>query len=416
MVHFRSGPSEIDAFLEANHPGILQARLIAQRLDRVVQEMGRGISDSLYRRTRDAVLRGNEQFITAERDNERLLRALWEQGPLLTPSRPPMPDIGLPRDPRQLRELWSGLSGPDREELFRRDPFLGNRNGIPHADRDFYNRRNLIDLKARAGNLAEDENFAEVMKLLRGSDGEEPRFYLSYLDGNGRIAISLDDPDLADNTVVLLQPAGRGLNQLPYAVPTARQLRDLAVLAAPRRRTAVTYWGDYDQPQSMTQAMFPAFAQDGAARAREYHEGLRATHERGGAYTTTIGHSYASVLAGHTAGHGATLDTDSVLFLGSWGTGVNHVGDLRLTGVAPERTAERVFATITDSDFVQLMPGTHGPQPTGSDFGATALESTSVLPGQFNHWDHMAEVYLRSENPASGNIGHIITGRGDLVS
>lgn len=415
MVHFRSGPGEIDAFLEANHPGILQARLIAQRLDAVVQEMGRGISDSLYRRTRDAVLRGNEQFITAERDNARLLRALLEQGPRLAPIRAAVPSIGLPHHPRQLREAWSSLSISDREELFRRDRFLGNRNGIPHADRDFYNRRNLIDLKARAGNSAEDENYAEIMKLLDGS-GPDDQFYLSYLDGNGRIAISLDNPDLADNTVVLLQPAGRGLNQLPYAVPTARQLRDLAVLAAPRHRTAVTYWGDYDQPQSMTQAMFPAFAQDGAVRAREYHEGLRATHERGGAHTTTIGHSYGSVLAGHTAGHGATLDTDSILFLGSWGTGVNHVGDLRLTGVAPERTAERVFATITDSDFVQLMPGTHGPQPTSSDFGATVLKSTSILPGHFNHWDHMAEAYMRSENPASGNIGRIITGRGDLVS
>lgn len=416
MAGLGSGPGDLDAFLAANYAPVLQARRIAARLDRVVQEMGQGISDQLYRRARDAVVRGNEEFILAERDNGRLFQALQEQGPVSRLSRPAVPHIGLPRDPRQLREIWGGLSPADREEMYRLDPFLGNRDGIPHADRDFYNRRTLVDLHARAENLDKSYVYSAIMKHLRDSDGENPRFYLSYLDGNGRIGLSLDNPDLADNTVVLLQPAGRGLDQLSYAVPTARQLRELAVLAAPRQRTAVTYWGEYAQPESMTQTIFPAFAQDSAFGVREYHEGLRATHERGGAHTTTIGHSYASVVAGHAAGPGATLNTDSVLFIGSWGTGVNHVGELRLTGVPPERTAERAFATFSPSDHVQWMPGTHGPQPSSADFGATVFESTPILPGTPTIYDHQADAYMRSGNPAAGNIGHIITGQGGLVS
>ncbi|MGW1741601.1 alpha/beta hydrolase [Nocardia sp. NPDC001965] len=243
----------------------------------------------------------------------------------------------------------------------------------------------------------------------------QPRVYLSHLDADGGLAFSYDNPDFADNHAVLLKPLVHDDEELGYARPTMQQLRQLALLAAPGDRTAVTYWGAYDQPRSILQSMFPQFAQDGAAGVREFHEGLRATHERASAHTTTIGHSYGGVLAGH-AGRGGALDTDSVLLLGSWGTGVNRAAELRLTGVAPERTGEHVFATMASSDFTRLMPDTHGVLPTDRAFGATVFDSVSSIPDQWNIYDHTAEAYLHSANSASANVGRVITGRGDLVS
>jgi hypothetical protein len=104
----RSGPG-VDWLLADLSPGVLQARLLARRLDRIVQEMGEGISEALYRRTRDAVVRGNHEFILADPDNDRVLRELLRQETPVAASGPPRPDIGLPGDPRRLREVWEDL-------------------------------------------------------------------------------------------------------------------------------------------------------------------------------------------------------------------------------------------------------------------------------------------------------------------
>lgn len=414
-----SGPDDFDSFLQERHPAIFSARMLAQRLEGIIRDAGEGISETLYRRTRDAVLRGNHEFITADMDNGRVLRQLMRQGPSVPVAGPTRPEIGLPGDPRRLRESWEDLSASDRIELFRMDPFLGNRDGIPNADRDLYNRRNLDNLIRQAQDN-EDYQRVEVYNglkhMLEDSGSGQPRLYLSYLDEDGKMAFSLDDPDHSDNTAVLLRPAGHNGDEFGYAKPTMEQLRQLALVTAPGSRTSVSFWGAYQQPQSMVQAIFPQFAQDGAAGVRAYHEGLRATHEGSSAHITTIGHSYASVLAGHSAGDGGALNTDDIVFMGSWGTGVGHSSELRLTGVEPENGGEHVFSTISASDHVHLMPGTHGPEPSDQDFGARVFESESIIPGSYNAYDHDADAYLYSANPASGNIGLIIAGHGDLVS
>jgi hypothetical protein len=376
--------------------------------------MGEGISEALYRRTRDAVVRGNHEFILADPDNDRVLRELLRQETPVAASGPPRPDIGLPGDPRRLREVWEDLSSSDRAELFHLDPFLGNRDGIPTADRDIYTRRALDGLLERARGANDHTRAAAYAKIKRMLD--DPGLYLTYIDNDGGLAFSRGNPDFSRNTAVLLQPAQRPHRVLNYASSTVEQFHQLALRTAPNSGTAVSYWGVYNQPHSMLQAMFPQFAQDGAARVRDYHEGLRATHEGPSAHITTIGHSYGSVLAGHSAGYGETLNTDAVVSMGSWGMGADHVGELSLTGVSPERTGERVFSTISPTDFVQLMPDTHGRLPTDRDFDATVFASTPRFAGQWNPVDHSMEAYLHSGNPASGNIGLIITGYGDLVA
>ncbi|MCX0269574.1 alpha/beta hydrolase [Nocardia zapadnayensis] len=410
---------DFDSLAGELHPGIFQARLLARRLEQIVLDMGQGISETLYRRARDAALRGEHELITADADHNRVLARLLRQQPVGVPLRAAVPDIGLPGNPHQLRDAWENLSESDRAELFHMDPFIGNRDGIPQADRDMYHRRTLDDLLRKAensGDVSRIETYREIKAALDNAEDEEVRLHLSYLDGNGRFALSRDNPDFADNNVVLLAAAARDFERLGYAIPTSQQLRQLALLASPNARTSVTFWGGYHQPKSMVQAMFPHFAQDGAVAVRDFHEGLRATHEGPRpAHTTTIGHSYASVLAGHAAGHGGTLNTDNIVFMGSWGTGVDRVTDLSLTGVAPERTGERVFAAMSDSDIMHLMPETFGPAPTDGVYNARVMESTSLMPGNLNLYDHDADAYLHSSNPASESIGLIITGQGDRV-
>lgn len=386
-------------------------------------EMGEGISETLYRRTLNAVIRGNYDFIISDKDTTRVLRELLKQEPIelpprFTPARIRFP-VRLSDDPYQLRERWGQLSESRKEKLFLRDPFLGNRDGIPQADRDRYNRRNLENLLKQARDSGDDKRsnyLARVKRIIENPREGGPPIYLSYLDNEGRIAFSMDNPDFSDNNVVLLKPAVPSFDDFEYSVPTAEMLRNLAQLTDPNARTSVTYWGGYDQPQSMVQAIFPHFAREGADRVRAYHEGLRATHEGPPAHTTTVGHSYGSVLLGHAAGHGATLNTDALLFMGSWGTGVNHVSELSISGVAPENMGKYAYDIFSAGDHVQTMPDTHGLRPGHPEFGATKLDPPSGLGGIINRFEHNSSFYLDSSSPASGNIGLIITGHGDMIS
>jgi hypothetical protein len=416
-----SGPdSEIpDFFPQAVRRGVVDANLIAQRLDRIVREMGEGISETLYRRTREAVLRGNHDLIISDADNSSVVRHLMGYIPPARGVSPRASSGGLPENPRDLHSWWSGLSEDEKQELFRTDPFIGNRDGIPQAERDFYNRQNLQHLWERAHIERDNERiryYDEIKNMLDQRKIGEPTYFLSYLGEDGRYAIALDNPDLADNSVVFLKPAG-SVYSVDFAQETMEQIRQSAVLVDPNSRTSVTFWGNYDNPSSMVETMFPQFATDGAAAVRSYHDGLRVTHQGPPAHTTTIGYSYGGVLAGHAAGHGFTLDTDEMIFIGSWGTGVDHVCDLSLAGVEPGRTADHVFATLAPRDPLQFMPDTHGPMPTDPEFGAFAFAAGSApdISG-WNLLDHDVQNYLSSGNPSSRSIGLIVTGHGDQVA
>lgn len=402
------------------HPGILRANILVRRLEAVVMRIGHEISENVYRRARDELLHGNQNFLATDEDIAAMLKrgpAGW--GATTTAAAGRHPDIGLPEDPRELHRVWSGLSKSEKDDLYRADPYLGNRDGIPHEERDEYNRNTLDRLWNRArenGDYERQGNYDEITSMLYRTKRGDPELYLSYIDDDWHFAFSLDNPDRVDHAAVLLNPAGTKF-PVGYAEQTLHQVRDAALAVDPSARTSVTLWGGYDNPRSMVHSIFPQFAADGAAAARRFHEGLRITHEGGGAHTSTIGHSYGGVLAGHAAGRGGALATDELVLVGSWGTGADHVTDLRLAGIAPERNAEHVYATMAPHDHVQLMPRTHGTAPTEPDFGATTFTSSSA-PGSvtWNAEEHQATHYLDSANPASENIGLIVTGRGDMVT
>lgn len=364
------------------------------------------------------------------RTGERWFR--WPPGTEEAPEHTPVPDIGLPdnpdhrlpTDPHELHEAWQHLSDAEKDAWHRADPFIGNRDGIPHTDRDHYNRETLKQLHEQA--LREqNENRLGIIKDIRENYLDQPTpegrpdVLLAYLDERLQYIYALGDPDTADHVVVELAGAFRRRSGVGYALDTLEQVRQAALAIDPGGTTSVVLFGAYNNPNSLNQAVHSEHAENGAAKVREFHDGLRATHQGPPANTTTLAHSYGAVTGGHAAGHGHELNTDALVFIGSWGTGVSHVGGLRLTGVDPAGIGEHVFATMAEYDSIQLMPPTHGPAPSDPEFGARVFESgTRRSPTRlgWNPDDHGGKNYFSSDHPTSyRNLGLIITGQGHRV-
>jgi hypothetical protein len=51
----------------------------------------------------------------------------------------------LPQDPKQFHDLWHQLDQEEKDWLYNRDHYIGNHDGMPTADRDYYNRLTLND-------------------------------------------------------------------------------------------------------------------------------------------------------------------------------------------------------------------------------------------------------------------------------
>ncbi|MFV8315793.1 alpha/beta hydrolase [Mycobacterium sp. 23] len=55
-----------------------------------------------------------------------------------------------PADPEQFHDFWDALSPAEKDALYQRDRYIGNRDGMPAVDRDYYNRETLADELVRA--------------------------------------------------------------------------------------------------------------------------------------------------------------------------------------------------------------------------------------------------------------------------
>lgn len=400
------------------HRGILKAHL-AQRLDSITYNLATSVGDRLYRGTADQLRVGSNKLSESDRSGEWLFR--WPPSTEPIPARPPVPEIGLPADPQRLYEHWSTLSPAEKDARYRADPFVGNRDGIPQAERDEYNRQTLAQLQvqaAREGHQDRLDRIDDIRTFLDSTEEGLPPHYLSYLDADLRYAYALGNPDTADNVAVALVGALRRRSGVGYAQQSLKQLRQAALAVDPSRETSVVLWGGYDNPNSLVATLNSGPAEEGADAVRRYHEGLRATHQGRPSHNTTIAHSYGGVLGGHSAGHGHTLDTDDLVFVGAWGTGSPHVDDLRLTSVEPDATSAHVFATMARYDSIQLMPATHGPAPADPAFGATRFDTDSVPSATRSGWnpeDHLATNYFDSANQSYRSLGMIITGHGHLL-
>ncbi|OQS14779.1 hypothetical protein B0T36_11905 [Nocardia donostiensis] len=327
----------------------------------------------------------------------------------------------LPQNPKELHALWSGLTRAEKDKLYRADPFIGNRPGIPHVDRDFYNRRNLAAWFAQARKMHDAPRLARADALrrcgvidhaLKSPEGA-PRHYLTRLEQDFRVAVSVDNPDTAENVVTLV--AGTGTNPIGiwHATDRAERIRQAALAVDPNARTSVTTWyGDRPPLPSRVGDSLPA--RNDAQPLRSHHEGLRATHEGPPSHNTLMGYSSGCTNVGYAAMH--PVQADALVFVGGVGTGVERVADLRLAGVDPADMERHVFATVAQHDSIQLMPKVHGPPPT--ELGATVFTSdTTRGPWASLGWNpDIHGSYFDSNNQSMHNIGLIVTGNGHLVT
>ena len=107
----------------------------------------------------------------------------------------------LPKDPEQFNKLWEQLNREQRNRLFARDPWIGNTDGMPSDDRDYYNRLHLTDLMAHGPSHQAD------LLALHQAVQLDPNRKLLLLDTRTpqvHAAVAIGDPD--DATTVAVTP------------------------------------------------------------------------------------------------------------------------------------------------------------------------------------------------------------------
>lgn len=327
----------------------------------------------------------------------------------------------LPTDPHELHTLWSRLDRVDKDALYRADPFIGNRNGIPHADRHRYNLRNLEKWHDAAYSITDRHQRAVALNrtgtigfALESPPGTPPR-YLTRLEPDFRVAVSIGNPDRADNVVLNVAGAGENPFGIQFASDRSEQIRKAALAVDPNAETAVTTWlGHRQSSPGRIDELIPAARRD-APDLRAYHAGLRVTHEGELSYSTALGYSSGTGNIGYAARQ--PLDADALVFVGGYSSGAERVTDLRLTGVDRADMGKHVFATVAEHDSIRLMPELDT-SPHTRKFGATEFSSDTVRgPWTSLGWNpDIHASYFDSNNQALRNIGLIVTGNGHLVT
>jgi len=279
----------------------------------------------------------------------------------------------LPEDPRAFRELWQRLSHAERDQLYDRDPAIGNHPGMPVGNpfttgKDHYLRRRLAEELVRA--QADGSAVLADLQALDRVLAAHPDIRLMLLDTRGerlRAAFAAGNPDTAThvsvsvpgmNTTVVDSVDGMvaeaiGLRQLAS--------RQLAWLPGRARETVATIgWIGYQAPQIRARDGLPAMVQgavevshdDVAAAAAQdlsrFYAGIQAARDVGPAHLTAIGHSYGSLTTSLAlqvpGGHGVS----DAVFYGSPGIAASAPGDL---GLAPGH----VFAMATPDDPIRWV-------------------------------------------------------------
>lgn len=365
----------------------------------------------------------------------------------------PLPDVlsqPLPEDPKQFHDFWEQLSEQERNQLYERDHNIGNRPGMPFADKNTYNQRHLDELlsttQSNVGRLQQRyselaaqvymgdkstatgselaalgpqltqarkqlEGYRAVEGVLNNKDGA-PR-YLALLDEQGRAAVSIGNPDTASRTATFVPGTGQDMAAFEGSDRKSEEMFRATLLADPRLTAddvAVTTWMGYDRPMDLTEAAWPGRAEAGGAGLDAFVDGMRASYEGAGpSIDTVIGHSYGSSLVGGAATDGNHLAVDNVIAVGSPGMLSDHASGLSLDEGA------KVYSMTARNDIISLATDmTLGADPYSPDYGATRLwanPGTSWDPLEFigsveahsSYWDSQS-------NPALENMGAIIAG------
>ncbi|WP_336879855.1 alpha/beta hydrolase [Rhodococcus globerulus] len=330
---------------------------------------------------------------------EALATAFGQLAELLGPPVAVVSDpIGLPGNPAALSNYWNTLSPSEKDALALRYPAIGNRDGLPALDRDYYNRRYLESMRESSAST-----YAAVAAELR------PDMFLLSVSPDGHTAIALGNPDTADNVATLVPGTGTTVAGIGGDLQRTRAMYDAARVASPGSVNSVILWSGYDSPPTIPGAGLDRYADAAAPALDAFQDGLRASHDGPASHNVVIGHSYGSTVIGAATTDGRSLNVDDLVFVASPGVDAERVDELRLDTTAGADMGEHVYATTAFWDPVQLIPralGIHGFDPADPTFGAQVFTSAPGSPGLAVHSD-----YWNAENPALKTLGRIISGK-----
>ncbi|WP_284235015.1 alpha/beta hydrolase [Mycobacterium antarcticum] len=372
-------------------------------------------------------------FDTIDRQTAAAIRAATAAVPPSVPGTAPASTEILPpgTPPEDVNAWWTSLSPQQRDRLIaEHPPQLGNLNGVPAGVRDQVNQAVMnddllpVDDVAQRNGVATDEvvndpaayglsrvdatrymNAVQAKRGLdhqRGGEAGDPNVRPVMLwaydptadGGQGRAAISIGNPDTAQNTAVIVPGTGSSLRDgwLSDGHDDGVHLYDQSALGNPDEATAVISWMGYDAPDSFTDPRIatPWLARDGGNLLAADVNGLSSTH-LGTSHATVIGHSYGSTtVADAFAGSGMRAN-DAVL-IGSPGTDLaKSAADFHLDG-------GQLYVGAASTDPVSWL-GTPGSgatnwlnQQLGSPFGPLAGLGTDPAGDAYGSTRFHAEV------------------------
>lgn len=351
---------------------------------------------------------------------------------------------------------WASLTEAQRLQLAREEPELvGNRDGFSAKHRDIANRilldrehyRLTVELDKINKRLDEiprgpgahvledplerqrDELSAKISAIeeIRSLPGaldqnlpDQQKYYVLKIDGreDGQIAVARGNPDTAANVATSVLGVGNNLGTITGGIENSDRIWQAAQEAGSPSTSVITWLG-YDAPDTVPLAVSVSNAEAGKGELDDFQDGLRAAHQGPPSQNTVVAHSYGSTLTGHAA-RDESLAVDQLALLGSPGTGTQHVSELRLDGVPEGELGQRVYATVSASDPIQVANEpidsgpyqgygapldrgdfVHGPSPADPDFGAQTFESE---PDGGHSYFEEGQVSLEQ-------VGEIIAGR-----
>lgn len=296
-------------------------------------------------------------------------------------------------DPAAVAAWWSSLSIEERRTWIGTAPqVVGNLDGVPFPARIEANR---IAIQALVDSLPEGDPLLERLSqfLVDGVVDPERKIILFDPTGDGRVAELFGNLDQADHIAVIVPGMGSTMDNFDAVRGNAEALYG----ATPG--SAVIAWTGYDAPAAAETGRVweVATATQAIAGGAALVPFLAAVRHDRPADLTLIGHSYGSLTVGQSLLQGA--QADRVVFIGSPGTGVEHVSQF------PGAGSTRFFAGEVDGDPVATLER-YGDAPTDPDFGAFAFDAGT--PDSRSPLDRHSEYF--DQGAALDNLATIVAG------